>query len=177
MIKQAVMVQKEEAGGKKTMWQAGTLQTEDVSGALNMSVTTLFNKWNLSMPVKQISSFQVLLVGDVQTLTMMYGGGLLPYLLALFMSRWVKIPVLEFKDQLSGVSVQVRAGGLQPRKATRTLALKLADFLQQKGYSGLIPNLNDETLWKFPWVPVLIGLGIFGVLLVTLCVLLAFVNT
>jgi hypothetical protein len=175
--KYRVFVQRENEKGRKVGWRWAWLRLEQTTQTVSLeSIGALAKKWSASMQPGDVDGFEVLLISDVNTLAVMYGGGLLGYGIAALMSRWAKIPIIKL-SQATGVPgmrwFHIRGMGFQQRKATQAVAGELASWLREGGYSGVMPNLDDEELWKFPLVPVLVGCGL--VIAVTSACLLLFV--
>jgi hypothetical protein len=171
-----IQLERENDQGKKMRWHNGTIQMDPVTGTITLhSMVILMGKvTDIVYSVKEISAFSIVMVSDYWSLVHMYGGGLLGYLVAWIMSRWIKMPVIRLENPLGGTGktwVQIRGVAFfQPRKATRKLANQLSSFLGENGYRGITPNLNDEEQWKFPIVPVVAGVAILIALLVLLMV-------
>ena len=167
-ITTGVYIQRENDKGVIQSFVAGTLKTDDIAGTVTVEGRGLLaGKWSVVIRPEQVTQFAIIMLDDVSQMGMMYGGGLIGYGVAWIMSRWVKMPALRFEQSNATPGNRVatlRGLGFQPRVATRKLMNQLADFLSQKGYKGTMPDLVDETPWKFPWVPVLIGFGAAAVL-------------
>ena len=59
-----------------------------------------------------------------------------------------------------------------------TISRLLEGHLRERGSKILQPDLADEALWKYPWVPVLISVGLFIAALVVIFVcLFVVINT
>ena len=68
--------------------------------------------------------------------------------------------------------VQIRAVGWQSRKVARIIAKDVAMFLQERGYSGMMPaELDDEEVWKAPTAAILAGCALV-IVAVVICVLI-----
>jgi len=170
-----VMIERENEQGKKTGWRAAWLRIDSVAGVIALeSMGALAKKWMMTFRPDQLEAFEIVMISDVVALSQTYGGGLLGWGLAAIMSRWAKLPVIELRQPLGEPGnrwVRIQGTGLQRRKATRDLAHQIATLLNERGYRGIQPNLADETLWKYPIIPVAIGCGI--VLLVIVCLFAA----
>jgi hypothetical protein len=162
--KYRVFVQRENEKGRKVGWRVAWLNLDRTMQRMGLEpIGALAKKWSVSMQPGDVSGFEILMISDPTTLAAMYGGGLLGYGIAALMSRWAKIPVIKL-SQATGVPgmrwFHIRGTGLQQRKATRAAAVELRNWLRDGGYSGMMPNLDDEALWKFPIVPMLVGCGL-----------------
>lgn len=171
-----VMVERENEKGKKVSRRAAWLTIDQMEGAIKLeSIGALAKKWAMAFRPESIDSFKIELVTDISTLAAMYGGGLLGYGIAWIMSRWVKVPVIELGQSMAEAGqkwAQIRVAGWQSRKATRTAANQIASFLQERGYSGMMPaELTDEEVWKAPTVAILAGCGLV-IVAVVICVLI-----
>ncbi|MBN1310157.1 MAG: hypothetical protein JXB30_01980 [Anaerolineae bacterium] len=175
--REKVTIQRENEKGQQWGWQGCWLELDDVTGMLQLSQAGIIGgKWNIAIRPDQLTSFTIEMISDSSSTAMMYGGGVLGYGVAALMSRWVKMPVIRLEQQAAEPGqkwVQIRGGGLSPRKTTRDLAKRIASVFQEKGYKGMLPDLVDDTPWKYPIMPVLAGCGlvIAAVLLLTICLI------
>jgi hypothetical protein len=175
--REKVTVQRENEKGQQWGWQVAWLEVDDITGMLQLSSTGMLSrKWNFAIRPDQLTSFTIEMISDTSSTAMMYGGGLLGYGIAAFMSRWVKMPVIRLEQQSAEPGqkwVQIRGVGFGPRKVTRNLANRIARLLPEKGYKGMLPDLADDTPWKYPVMPVLAGCGlvILAIALVMICVI------
>lgn len=164
----AVYVQRENDKGVIQGFARGKLTADDLAGTITVDGKGLLaGQWSVVIRPEQVTQFAIIMLDDVGQMGMMYGGGLIGYGVAWIMSRWVKMPALRIEQSNAAPGNRVatlRGLGFQPRVATRKLMNQVADFLTQKGYKGAMPDLADETPWKFPWVPVLIGFGAVALL-------------
>ncbi len=174
--KQTVFFQRENDKGIVQGWGSANMQIDPMAGQVQFTPRGLLGgKWTVTLRPELVTAFQVVMISDVSSLAMMYGGGLLGYLMAAFMSRWVKMPALRFEQESAPMGerqMTIRGVGLQPRKKTREIANQIAGMLRERGAKVLMPDLSDDTAWKFPWAPVLIGLAVFILLIVGLFVCL-----
>lgn len=171
-----VMVERENEKGKKVSRRAAWLTIDQMEGAIKLeAIGALAKKWTMAFRPENIDLFKIELVTDISTLATMYGGGLLGYGIAWFMSRWVKVPVIELGQSMAEAGqkwAQIRVAGWGGRKATHTAAKDIARFLQERSYSGMMPaELDDEEVWKAPTAAILIGCGL-TIALVTICVVI-----
>ncbi len=168
-----VMTQREnEKGKREALWRGARYVIDQMAGTITVtSQGALAKKWVLTLRPEQIGAFTIELISDTRTLAMMYGGGLLGYGVAAIMGRWVKMPVMVFTQPMAEPGqqwIQIRAGGMSPRKVLQEIATNTATFLRERGYPGEMPDLTDETLWKAPTAAILVGCGV--VLAVVLCI-------
>lgn len=174
--RESVAIQRENEKGKRLGWHSSWLELDDIAGTIELKPAGILGgKWGITILPSQLTNFTIEMISDYQTLAMMYGGGLLGYAMAAFMSRWAKMPVIQLEQQLAEPGqkwVQIRGGGMTPRKTTRDLANRIVFMLQQKGYKGMLPNLTDDAPWKYPTVPVLVGCGLVILVVVLLMVCL-----
>jgi hypothetical protein len=172
--RERVFVERESDKGKKMGWRVAWLTFDPMAGAINLESTGgLAKKWTIALQAARLDAFEILQISDVATLSAMYGGGLLGWGIAALMSRWVKVPAIKLAQQTAEPGqkwVHLRAPGMRPKK-TRELANRIAAFLSERGYSGMMPNLQDEALWKVPTAPIAIGCGV--VILVVICIFAA----
>ena len=171
-----VMVERENEKGKKVGRRQAWLTIDKMEGAIKLeSIGALAKKWMMTFRPESTDSFKIELIEDVATLSAMYGGGLLGYGIAWLMSRWVKMPVVELGQSMAEMGqkwVQIRAVGWQSRKVTRIIAKDVAMFLQERGYSGMMPaELDDEEVWKAPTAAILAGCALV-IVAVVICVLI-----
>lgn len=170
-----VLAERENEQGRKVGWLAAWLRFDPMAGAMMLeSMGLLARKWTMAFRPEQMDGFEIALVADIRTLAAIYGGGLLGYGVAWLMSRWAKLPVVELRQSTGEPGqrwVRIQGTGFRRRAATRDLARQIAQFLREHGYRGMIPDVENKELWKFPVVPVLVGCGI--VVLVTVCLLIA----
>jgi hypothetical protein len=178
--KQAVFLQRENDKGVQQLWQGGWVEVDSMAGTVTVSPRGILGgKWTISVRPNLLTNFQIAMVSDINSLGMMYGGGLIGYGIAAVMSRWVKMPSLKFEQanaEMGQRTVALRSVGFQPRKKTRQLANQIADLLAQHGYKGMKPDLIDDAAWKYPIMPVLIGLGLLVLVVVGVCVCLVILN-
>lgn len=171
-----VMVTRENEKGQRVANRAAKFAFDETGGAITLNSIGILGKFESRYEATQISAFTIELIEDLQTLALIYGGGLLGYGMAWLISRWVKTPVIQLTQPLGKPGdqwVQIRTAGVFSNKATQTLAKEIGRFLAERGYKGMQPNLDDESMWKMPVVPVLVGCG--GViLLVLLCFFVLF---
>jgi hypothetical protein len=177
--KYRVFVQRENEKGRTLGWRPTWLKLDRTTQTLSLeSIGSLAKKWSASIRPGDVDGFEILMISDPTTMAAMYGGGLLGYGIAALMSRWAKLPVVKL-SQATGVPgmrwFHIRGTGFQQRKATRTAAVELGNWLREGGYSGVMPNLDDEELWKFPLIPVLVGCGLVLVVSVACLILLAII--
>jgi hypothetical protein len=169
----AVMTQREnEKGKREALWRGARYGIDQMTGTITVtSVGALAKKWVVTLRPEQIEAFTIDLISDTNTLAMMYGGGLLGYGVAAIMGRWVKMPVMIFHQPMAEPGqqwIQIRAGGMSPRKQLREMATNTVNFLRERNYPGMLPDVNDETLWKAPTVAILVGCGV--VMAVVVCI-------
>ncbi len=164
----AVYIQRENDKGVIQSWATGKLTIDDMAGTITVEGSGLLTgKWSVVIRPEQVTQFAIVLLENVNQMGMMHAGGLIGYAVAAVMARWIKMPGLRIEQSNAAPGSRVatlRGVGLQPRVATRTLMNQIADFLSQKGYKGIMPNTADDQPWKYPWIPVLIGVGLFIVL-------------
>lgn len=169
--RERVLVERESDKGKKVGWRVAWLELDSMAGTINFESTGgLAKKWKITFQAAGLDAFEILQISDVATLSAMYGGGLVGWGIAALMSRWAKVPAIKLAQQTAEPGqkwVHLRAPGMRPKK-TRDLANRIAAFLTERGYSGMMPNLQDEALWKVPTAPIAIGCGI--VILVVICI-------
>jgi hypothetical protein len=177
---ETVAIQRENEKGKREAWRSARLELDELAGAIQLSPMGLFGgKWSITILPSQLSSLTIEMISDQHTLAMMYGGGLLGYGIAVLMSRWAKMPVIQLEQQIAEPGqkwVQIRSGGLFPRKTTRDLANRIVFMLQQRGYKGILPDLSDDTPWKYPIVPIVAGCGLVILVIVLIMVCLIAVS-
>jgi hypothetical protein len=168
------MVERENEKGKKVSGRAAWLTFDQMEGAIKLeAIGALAKKWTMAFRPENIDSFKIELIADVNTLGTMYGGGLLGYGIAWFMSRWVKVPVVELGQSTAEMGqkwAQIRVAGWGGRKATRAVAKDVETFLRERNYNGMMPaELDNEEVWKAPTVAILLGCGL-TIVVVTICV-------
>ncbi len=177
--RERVFVERESEKGKRLNWHAAWLRLDQMTGVIALQSMGVAKKWAVTFQVAQLEAFEILRVSDVRTLTAMYGGGLAGWAMAAIMSRWAKVPVIKLSQQSAeagGRWAHIRMPGMRPKK-TRDLANRIADLLRQHGYSGMMPNLADEELWKAPTGPILIGCGLLIVIVVCLVAVITVIGT
>ena len=179
--KQPIYLRRENDKGIVQGWAVSNMEIDQMAGEVRFSPRGLLaGKWGITLRPAQVTAFQIEMISDISTLGMMYGGGLLGYGIAAFMSRWVKMPALKFEQgdaPMGERQMTIRAVGWQPRKKTREIANTLAAMLTERGAKVLMPNLADDEAWKYPIVPVLIGVGILILIVVVLCVVVALLSS
>lgn len=176
--REMVWVERENEKGQKQAWRYGFLTIDDMAGTLMVEPQgSLFGgKWQIVLKAGEIAKFEITLVTEPVQMAMMYGGGLIGYAIAALVARSAKTPAIHLESAAGGPGerwVNLRGVGLQGRSATRKLANRLTDLLRQQGYKGMMPDLSDESLWKFPIVPVAIGCGAAIVLIILFIAVLA----
>jgi hypothetical protein len=176
-----VFLQRENDKGVQQLWQGGWVEVDSMAGTVTVTPRGILGgKWTITLRPDQLTNFQIAMVSDVNSLGMMYGGGLLGLAIAAVMSRWVKMPALKFEQQNAEMGqrmVSLRSVGFQPRKKTRRLANQIDAMLAERGYKGMKPDLADDAAWIYPIVPVLIGLGLLVLVVVGLCVILTVISS
>lgn len=175
-----VSVQREKEDGKMTnLWLSASLTFDETAGTVTVaSKGALAKKWAVTLRPDQITTYALDLISDTSTLALMYGGGLVGWLMAAIMSRWAKLPVLRLEQSMAEPGqrkVVVRGVGYPQRRATEKIARHFERFLNEHGFTGMMPDLSDENVWKFPMVPVLVGCGgvIAIIVLLVLCIVVA----
>jgi hypothetical protein len=174
--RQSVFLQRENDKGVTQGWQTGWVEIDSMGGTVNVTPRGILGgKWSVTLRPDMVTTFTIIMISDVNTMSMMYGGGLLGYGIALLMSRWAKMPALKFEQpsaEMGQRMLTLRSAGFQPRKKTRELANQFANLLRERGSKAMMPDLADDTAWKFPIVALLVGLG----LVIALCVVLIVVS-
>src|SRR5262245_30000602 len=120
-----VYVQRENDKGVIQGWVRGKLAIDDMAGTITVDGSGLLSgKWSVVIRPEQVTLFAITLLDDVGQMGMMYGGGLIGYGVAWFVSRWAKMPALRIEQtgaQPGNRVATVRGLGFQPRVATRNL--------------------------------------------------------
>jgi hypothetical protein len=175
-----VFTQREKADGKKTTaWLVADMAIDETGGLVNInSKGALAKKWQMTFRPDQITGFVIEMIADTNTLAAMYGGGLVGWGVAALMGRWVKLPVLHLEQggaEAGNRLLTVRGTGFQQRKATEKIARHLATFLAERGFSGQMPDVNNEEYWKAPTVAILVGCGVVIALVIAIFACIAVV--
>ncbi len=173
-----IWVQRENDKGKTTTWTNAQMAMDSMVGVINInSSIKIGKKWSITLTPSMVTTFTIEMITDVNSLAAMYGGGLVGFAIAAIMARWAKMPALKLTQDNAEPGqrwVMIRGVGFQPRAKTREMANNVEQFLLERGYRGEMPNLSDDTPWKYPIVPVAIGCGAVLLVVLALFVVLVF---
>jgi len=157
-----VYIAYERAQGKRwTYWLIARMLTG--GGAIRFESATPGRMINFAFVPEDVTNFTIELIAEPRLLAGIYGGGIFAYAAALLAGRWVKFPVVRLEQPGAEPGqqwIQVRGNGVPQRRRTRKVAEQIAAALAGHGYSGLMPDLNDESLWRVPAAQIVIGLGL-----------------
>jgi len=165
-----VNVQRKNDKGVIQGYATGKLTLDDMAGTVTIDGGGfLGGKWNVIIRPEQVTEFAIVMLDNVGNTGFFHMGGLIGLGIAKLMSRWAKVPALRIEQSNAEPSNQlavVSGAGWGTRGVTRMLMNDIAALFSQKGYKGPMPNLTDEDPWKFPWVPVLVGVGLMAVVVI-----------
>ncbi|MBN1122259.1 MAG: hypothetical protein JXJ17_14370 [Anaerolineae bacterium] len=157
-----VYIAYERAAGKRwTHWLIARMVTG--GGTIRFESATPGRMVSFAFDPAKVTSFTIEMIAEPRLLAGIYGGGLFAYTAATLAGRWVKFPVirLEQPEAEQGQQwIQVRGSGVPQRRQTRKIAGQIAAVLSGHGYSGLMPDLNDASLWRIPTAQIVIGLAL-----------------
>ncbi|MGF1507524.1 MAG: hypothetical protein ACFB51_20725 [Anaerolineae bacterium] len=156
-----LVVKREKEAGQQSAWRGATLDYS--GGTILLKGKGIGKTWEMTFHPDSITTFAVDQISDITTLSTLYGGGLVGYVAAAIMSRWVKVPVRTLEQAVGTPgqrSAQIRAAGWSPRRDLQEIARELSTHLQMNGYSGALPDLEDEAVWKAPTRAILAGCGL-----------------
>jgi len=173
--REKVQVEREDEEGKKKGWRNAWLELDHAAGTISLeSAGGIANKFAMTLAANQLDGFEIIQISEVNTLAAMYGGGLLGYGIAWLMSRWVKVPAVRLTQQSAPPGeqwVNLRAPGTRVKK-TQAVAQRIDGFLRERGYQGMMPDVQNEELWKNPAGKILVGCA--AVIVVLLCLFVVF---
>jgi hypothetical protein len=137
-------------------------------------------KWVMTFRPENVDSFKIEQVEDADRFVRV---GSFTNIIFMLMVPWLKVPVVKLSQSVPEVgqqTVQFRGsnwwGGNDllwfGRKATRTIAKRIAAFLQERGYRDLMPaELDNDDVWKAPIGAILVYVALFIALVVFLTII------
>ncbi len=161
-----VTIEYEREEGKKSIyWWIARMLTDN--GTIRFESATPKKMLNFTFEPARVTRFSIEMIADPALLSSIYGGGVIALAVAAIAGRWVKFPIirLEQPDGEQGQQwIHVRGSGVPQRRQTRKIAERIAETLAENGYSGMVPDLNDDSLWRVPTAQIVIGLALVGLM-------------
>jgi hypothetical protein len=156
------------AEGFTSTWVKARMLVDEADGTLRFESLVRSNQMACVFKPDTVCRFTIVKIGEPHTFTSRYLGGIVTGETKSGMPRSiVNFPIIQLEQPEAGGQpvIRIRGAGKPERKHTREVAQRITATLTDHGYTGPLPDLSDDSMWRVPRAQKVIScsLVVFGV--------------
>ncbi|MBN1121556.1 MAG: hypothetical protein JXJ17_10790 [Anaerolineae bacterium] len=141
------------AEGFTSTWVKARMLTDDSDGTLRFESVILWNQMTCEFKPDTVCRFTIIKIAEPHTFISHYLGGIITGETKTGMpGSIVNFPIIQLEQpEAEGWPlVRIRGAGKPERKQTRAVAQRITAMLTDHGYTGPLPDLSDDSMWRVP---------------------------